>query len=98
MNQSLSIRYIWLKSLRIESENAEVFQRPEALSAGHVPSPAAGVAQPLAVSQVGLAASQFFFCLDALRSVDGGAHVFDESSSLVKNGVGQVVYMPDCSV
>src|SRR6185369_2536560 len=98
MNQSLSILYIGLKSLGIESENAEMFQRPEALSGGHIPSPTARVAKPLAFGEVRLATSQFFFRLNALRSVDGSAHIFDQSPVLVENGVGQVVDIPDCSV
>src|SRR6266850_8032447 len=95
MNQSLSVRYIWLKSLGIKSENAVVFQRPVALSSGHVPSPTAGVAQPLAVRKVRLAVTQFFLCLDAFGSVNGSTHIFKESSGLVKNGMGQVFDAPD---
>src|SRR5688500_9701682 len=58
-----------LGHFRIKAENSKVLERPEELVGGRIPGPASGVADPLALRQIGLAALEFLLDASALRAI-----------------------------
>src|SRR5688572_23006748 len=88
----------WRTLLSVATEDSILLARPVDVASGYVPPPAARMGQSLPFSQVGFAASQFFFRPLSIGDIDDRPDVLGELACFAESRMGDAVDLPDASV